>query len=167
MPFSTSVYKEETVEHLKSKFGSDSTILDVGAGAGYYSKHLREFFPNMDAVEIFERYITDYNLKLKYNNVWVSDILKFEFDRYDIILMGDVLEHIEESQGIELVQRLYPKCQELVIGIPFNAEQGPWGGNIYEIHLQHTLTHESFMEKYNGFKPLGYRFDYGVYVKDL
>ena len=54
---------------------------------------------------------------------------------------------------------------ELVIAIPFNAPQGIWGGNIYETHLQPELTHESFLEKYVGFKPLEYRNDYGVYIK--
>jgi len=165
MPFSTPVFKTETVEHLKSNFEKSSTILDVGAGAGYNSKYLREFFPNMDAVEIFERYIGDYRLKEKYNNVWLADILSFDFDFYNIILMGDVLEHISEDEGISLIKKLYEKCDELVIAIPFNAPQGIWGGNIYETHLQPNLTHKSFMEKYDGFKPLAYRNDYGVYIK--
>ena len=38
--------------------------------------------------------------------------------------MGDVLEHIEEEQGIELIKKLYTKCDELVVAIPFNAPQG-------------------------------------------
>lgn len=167
MPFSTPVFKLETVDYLKGKFDSSSTILDVGAGAGYYSKHLKDLFPNMDAVEIYERYIPMFNLLEKYNNVWVADILTFEFDFYNIILLGDVLEHISEHDGINLVKRLYGKCDELVIAIPFNAPQGPWGGNIYETHLQPDLSHESFMKKYHAFKPLAYRNDYGVYIKDV
>jgi hypothetical protein len=53
----------------------------------------------------------------------------------------------------------------LVVAIPFNAPQGVWGGNIYETHLQPKLTHEDFLQKYEGFKPLEYRNDYGVYIK--
>jgi bifunctional DNA-binding transcriptional regulator/antitoxin component of YhaV-PrlF toxin-antitoxin module len=68
--------------------------------------------------------------------------------------MGDVLEHIEEGEGIEIIKKLYSKCDELVIAIPFNAPQGEWGGNIYETHLQPKLTHEDFLLKYEGFKPL-------------
>jgi hypothetical protein len=165
MPFSTPVFKKETIDYLVNKFPPSSTILDVGAGAGYYSKLLKETFPNMDAIEIFEQYIGMYQLKLKYRNVWNENILTFEFDHYDIILMGDVLEHIEESEGIELVKKLYSKCDELVIAIPFNAPQGEYFGNIYETHLQPKLTHEDFLSKYDGFKPLEYRNDYGVYIK--
>ncbi len=166
MPFSTPVFKQETIDYLINKFNPSSTILDVGAGAGYYSNLLKGTFPNMDAIEIFEPYIGQYQLRSKYNNVWNENILTFEFDHYDIILMGDILEHIEESKGIEIIKKLYPKCDELVVAIPFNAPQGTWGGNVYETHLQSTLTHETFMEKYEGFRPLEYRNDYGVYVKN-
>lgn len=166
MPYSTPVFKIETVNYLKSNFDSSSTILDVGAGAGFNSDHLREFFPRMFGIEIFEPYIDAYRLKNKYENVWVGNILEYDFDWYDIILMGDVLEHISEDDGIKLIERIYGKCKELVIAIPFNAPQGTWGGNIYETHLQPELTHESFMEKYKGFKPLEHRNDYGVYIKE-
>ena len=165
MPFSTPVFKIETVNHLKEKFDSTSTILDVGPGAGYYSNQLREFFPKMYGIEIFEPYIQNYNLTNKYEDVWVGNILDYDFEWYDIILLGDVLEHIDEVEAINLVKRIYNKCGEMVIAIPFNAPQGTWGGNVYETHLQPTLTHETFMEKYEGFRPLEYRNDYGVYVK--
>ena len=165
MPFSTSVFKKETVEHLKNNFDSSSTILDVGPGRGYYSELLFNHFNNLDGVEIFERYISDYRLKDKYRNVFCEDILNFEFDFYDIILMGDVLEHIEEQQAIDLIKKLYPKCKELIIAIPFESKQGEWGGNIYETHLQPDITHNSFLLKYEGFKTLGVQYDYGVYIK--
>jgi 16S rRNA A1518/A1519 N6-dimethyltransferase RsmA/KsgA/DIM1 with predicted DNA glycosylase/AP lyase activity len=89
MPFSTPVFKQETFDYLVNKFNPSSTILDVGAGAGYYSKLLKGTFPNMDAIEIFEPYIRQYQLRLKYNNVWNENILTFEFDHYDIIYFGD------------------------------------------------------------------------------
>ena len=165
MPFSTPVFKKETIDYLVNRFDVSSTILDVGAGAGYYSKLLKNIFPNMDAIEIFEQYIDHYQLLSKYNNVWNENILSFDFDYYDIILMGDVLEHIDENEGIEIIKKIYSKCNELVIAIPFNAVQGEWAGNIYETHLQPNLTHERFLEIYDGFKPLEYRNDYGVYIK--
>ena len=167
MPLSTPVFKPETVNHLKEKFDSNATILDVGPGAGFYSNELREFFPKMYGIEIYEPWIGIYNLSSKYEDVWVGNILEYNFEWYDIILLGDVVEHIEETAAIELIKRIYNKCGELVIAIPFEAPQGEWGGNIYETHLQSNLTHESFMEKYHGFKPLKYRNDYGVYIKDL
>ena len=140
-------------------------ILDVGPSIGTYSKLIREYGYKIDCVEIYEPYITKYNLKELYDNVFVGDIINFDISNYDFIILGDVLEHIEEEQGIELIKKLYSKCDELVVAIPFNAPQGEWGGNIYETHLQPNLTHEDFLKKYEGFRPLEYRNDYGVYVK--
>jgi hypothetical protein len=78
MPYSTPVFKNETIDYLVNKFDPSSTILDVGAGAGYYSKLLKGIFPNMDAIEIFEPYIGQYGLKSKYNNVWNENTLYFQ-----------------------------------------------------------------------------------------
>ena len=114
MPFSTPVFKKETIDHLVNKFDSSSTILDVGPGCGTYSKLLKDVFYNMDAVEIFEPYIEKYKLNELYNNVWNENILTFDFDYYNIILMGDVLEHIrslargncEPSQHLHQLDRV-------------------------------------------------------------
>ena len=166
MPFSTPIFKQETFDFLTNKFGPSTTILDLGAGCGTYSDLLKSKFTNMDAVEIHQPYIDQYDLKNKYNNVYNENALNFEFDYYDIIILGDILEHIDEREGIELIEKLYKKCNELIIGIPFNSEQGVHFDNIYEIHLQAELTNESFLEKYKGFRPLALRYDYGIYIKN-
>ena len=166
MPFSTPIFKRETFEFLKNKYGPTTTVLDLGAGCGTYSSLFKLTFPNMDAVEIHQPYIVQYDLKKKYNTVYNENALTFEFDYYDIIILGDILEHIEEQQGIELIKKLYNKCSELVIGIPYNSEQGVHFDNVYEIHLQANLTNESFLKKYDGFRPLALRYDYGIYVKN-
>ena len=166
MPFSTPIFKQETFDFLTNKFGPSTTILDLGAGCGTYSDLLKSKFTNMDAVEIHQPYVDQYDLKNKYNNVYNENALSFEFDYYDIIILGDILEHIDEKEGIELIEKLYKKCNELIIGIPFNSEQGVHFDNIYEIHLQAELTNESFLEKYKGFRPLALRYDYGIYIKN-
>jgi hypothetical protein len=166
MPFSTPIFKQETFDFLRNKYGPSTTILDLGAGCGTYSDLLKTIFPNMDAVEIHKPYIDQYGLEQKYNKVWNDNAITFNFDYYDIIILGDILEHISEDEGIKLIEKLYTKCDELIIGIPFNSEQGVHFDNIYEIHLQSELTNESFLEKYNGFRPLALRYDYGIYIKN-
>lgn len=166
MPQSTPIFKPETITFLKTKFKKDATVLDVGAGIGTYHNLLGDYFNTMDAVEVFKPYIVDYKLEEKYRKVYNTNVLDFEFDFYDIIILGDVLEHISEEDGIKLVQKLYTRCNELIICIPFNSEQGIHFDNVHEIHLQSKLTNESFLEKYKGFRPLGLRYDYGVYIKN-
>ena len=166
MPFSTNVYKKETLNFIKNKFNRTSTVLDIGAGAGVYADHLRDYFYKMDAVEGFEPYVERYGLREKYANVFIENILDFDFSYYDLIIFGDVLEHIEEEAGIKLVEKLYDKCNDLIIAIPYNSEQEAHFDNDLEIHKQTELTQESFLAKYKGFKALATRYDYGVFVKD-
>lgn len=166
MPFSTEVFKIEVIDHIKNTFNRTSTVLDVGAGSGTYSHHLRSYFHKIDAVEIFEPYVEEYDLRNKYDNVFIENILDFDFSYYDLIILGDVLEHIDEKDAVDLINRLYDKCNDLIICIPYNSEQGVYYGNEYEIHRQTTLTEDSFLEKYKGFKTLASRYDYGIFIKD-
>ena len=69
---SYSLYKDKVKEYLKSKFGENSTILDVGAGSGTYYNVLGDFYKNMDAVEIFKPNIDNlykHNLKREENSM--------------------------------------------------------------------------------------------------
>jgi 2-polyprenyl-3-methyl-5-hydroxy-6-metoxy-1,4-benzoquinol methylase len=166
MPFSTNVFKKETLNFIKNKFNRTSTVLDIGAGAGIYADHLKDYFYRMDAVEGFEPYVEKYALKQKYANVFIKNILDFDFSYYDLIIFGDVLEHIDEEAGIKLVEKLYDKCNDLIIAIPYNSEQDSHFGNDLEIHKQTELTKDSFLEKYKGFKVLATRHDYGIFIKD-
>lgn len=166
MPFSTQVFKRETIDFIKNKFNRTSTILDIGAGAGIYYDHLKDHFYKIDAVEVFEPYVEKYRLKEKYTNVFVQNVLDFDFTYYDLIILGDVLEHISEEYGVKLINRLYDKCNDLIIAIPYNSEQDTHFNNDFEKHLQTELTVNSFLEKYKGFKILASRYDYGVFIKD-
>jgi len=167
MPRSTGYFKNETIDYIVKKYNKNSKILDIGAGIGTYSDLLRpKGFINIDCVEIFEQYIIDYKLKDKYNNIFIGDVTKINinFDDYDLIIFGDVLEHIELDSAKNLLNKLLK--QNLIVAIPFESEQGEHFGNSYEIHLQVDLTLENFFERFKGFYPFGLRFDYGVFVKE-
>jgi hypothetical protein len=166
MPHSTNIFKQEIVDFVKNKFNKTSTVLDIGAGSGTYADFFRDHFYGMDGVEIFEPYVDQFALREKYKNLFIQDATTFDFNYYDLIIVGDILEHIEESKGIKFIEHIYEKCNDLIIGIPFNSEQGVHYDNEYEIHLQPNLTNESFLEKYKGFRPLCIRYDYGIYIKD-
>ena len=166
MPHSTNIFKQEIVDFVKNKFNKTSTVLDIGAGSGTYADFFRDHFYGMDGVEIFEPYVDQFALREKYKNLFIQDATTFDFNYYDLIIVGDILEHIEESEGIKFIESIYEKCNDLIIGIPFNSEQGVYYDNKYEIHLQPNLTNESFLEKYKGFRPLCIRYDYGIYIKD-
>ena len=140
--------------------------LDIGCGAGSYGRLLQRSFDVVDAVEIFEPYVAAYGLPSLYRRVFVADALTFEFDYYDVVILGDVLEHLTEDDGVRLIERIYDRCDELVVAIPFLSEQAVEHGNPHEAHRQAAITHERFVTRYEGVIPYSLRYDYGVYVKD-
>ena len=168
MPFSTNYFKEQTKNYIVKNFDINSKILDVGAGAGTYSNLLTPLgFKNLDCVEVFDEYVEKFGLKSKYQKVIVGDITKLDIDfqNYDLVILGDVLEHIETSEAIKLINEL--KGVKTIIGVPFESEQGEHFGNAYEIHLQPDLTLENFIERYEGFHPICLRFDYGIFINQI
>jgi hypothetical protein len=167
MPRSTGYFKKETKNYILQKYNKDCKILDVGPGVGTYSDLLRhEGFHNIDCVEVFEPYVNDYKLRDKYRNVFIGDITEIDinFEEYDLIIFGDVIEHIDLHKASSLLNRI--SRPNAIVAVPFNSEQGEHFGNTYEIHLQDDLTFENFFSRFLGYYPLCLRFDYGVFVKD-
>lgn len=165
MPRSTGYFKNETKDYILNNFKTDCKILDVGPGIGTYSLLLSNYgYKNIDCVEIFEPYVHQYDLKSKYRNVYVGDIVDYniDFDIYDLIILGDVLEHISYENSMKLLNKI--QRSNIIICIPFESPQGEHFGNIHEIHLQEDLNLINFFDKYENFHPFAARFDYGVFV---
>jgi 16S rRNA A1518/A1519 N6-dimethyltransferase RsmA/KsgA/DIM1 with predicted DNA glycosylase/AP lyase activity len=171
MPGSWGYFKNEIHEYLTKNFSKDDKVLDVGCGQGDYHEILKTHFNTIDCVEIWEPYIEKYNLKEKYNNVFCTNMLNFEFNHYDIIIMGDILEHLERNDAVVLLDKIVHKCNEIIVVVPYNLPQETVYGNVYERHLQPDLNDE-IMEKYfpmlklhelNG-KKLKLRIDVGTNV---
>ena len=156
MPGSWGYFKWDIQSYLTKEFPKNSTILDVGCGQGDYADLLGEHFGKFDAVEIWEPYIEEFNLRERYNNVFNVNILDFEFDYYDIIIMGDILEHLNRKDAITLINRLKNKCKELLIVVPFYLPQETVNGNVYERHLQEDLDDEIMRKYYPSLELLNY-----------
>lgn len=130
-------------------------ILDVGPGDGKLPRYLEDY-PQFEihAVEIFEPYIGRYNLKSKYRNVWCLDARNVDtefYSRYDIVVFGDVLEHMTAQEARELIDRV-PGM--ILAQVPFLYEQGPVNGNQWETHLQPDLTPAIMKERYPSLRPV-------------
>ena len=160
---SFSCFKKEIAELLRAEFEPGASALDVGACDGKYSDLLGGYF-RMDAVEIYKPNAD--RLLTKYLHVYNVNILGFEFYRYDLIIMGDVLEHLSVEDAQATIRYAYPRCTELMIAVPYLYVQGPAYDNTYEVHLQADLTHELFMQRYPGFKRVFGSTEYGYYLKD-
>lgn len=166
MPHSYKFFKEDIKKYLSDKYHKESTILDVGPGVGTYSDLLKLYFPNIDCCEIFEPYVKKYKLQNKYKNVYVCNICDFEFDRYDVIILGDVLEHLSIEDGQKLLEKFKNKCNECIICVPYKTKQRASNNNIYEIHLQNDLTVENMKTRYPYLKLINNNEKYGWYILD-
>lgn len=165
MPYSYSHFKNEFKQHLiDSEFSSIMNILDVGAGSGSYVHLLKNEFPLIDALEIYPNYIEMFKLKEYYRDVFLGDIMTFNFSKYDYLIMGDIIEHlkIEDAQKLLFDINKQQKC--CMISVPYLFEQGEEYGNKYEIHHQSDLTNEIFLERYPSMKLLWNDNNYGYYI---
>lgn len=147
MPGSWGYFKRDIKEYLTNTYPQNYTVLDIGCGAGDYHEMLSEHFTTMDAVEVWEPYLEEFNLRSKYRNVFNIDIMDFEFDFYDIIIMGDILEHLSRENAIKLIDRIYNKCKQLIVVVPYYLPQGVVNNNPYEQHLQPDID-DSIMQQY-------------------
>ena len=106
MPYSYNYFKDDFRDHLIKNFSSDIKILDVGPGSGSYYDLLCKDFTNIDAVEVYEPYIDQFNLRDKYKNVYNQDILEFNYNSYNYLILGDVLEHLSINDAQNLLADL-------------------------------------------------------------
>lgn len=141
--------KIEVVNYVYQHFAPGSTCLDVGACDGKWYDLLGHYL-TMDAVEIFGPNIKEHRLKDKYRRVWECDAYDFRYDWYDLIILGDVLEHMTVERAQTVLERTRLRCRDVIIGVPFLYKQDAIYDNPYERHIQDDLTLELFNERYPG-----------------
>ena len=158
--------KIEIVRYVKENYKKGETCLDVGACDGKYADLLGDWL-EMDGVEIFEPNIRTHNLEQKYRTVFNRDIADLKYNYYDLIIFGDVIEHMEVEKAQKVLEYAKPRCRQMIVAVPYRYPQGEIYGNPYERHIQDDLTPEIFDERYPGFKMwLCSRGIYAYYMKD-
>ncbi len=137
------------------------SVLDVGCGFGKYGVIFREYLDvlwerydksewkaRIDAVEACDHCITPLHRYI-YNTVFIGDARKISIPQhYDLVFMGDVLEHMPKEDGEKLIDKFDTKW--ILISTPtIMVEQKPYKGNEYEKH-EYIWKEEDFkFEKYN------------------
>lgn len=125
-------------------------VLDVGCGFGKWGFLIRDTYDVMmaqkfkkpdwkidiTAVEPFPKCITKIQKEV-YNRIITKDIFDIvdQLGHYDLIIMGDVIEHFEKDKAYELVDKLLKHSDNILISTPLGfMPQGAWAGNEKEIH---------------------------------
>ena len=133
--------KREVLLWVWEHFPEGATALDVGACDGKWWEILGNYL-KMDAIEIFVPNVVIHDLPNKYNQVAIGDIKDFNYDWYDLIIFGDVIEHMTVEKARKVLDYAVPRCKDLIVAVPFLYPQGPADGNEYERHIQDDLTPE-------------------------
>ena len=132
-----------------------ASVLDVGVGFGKYGFLFREFTDIWDSTDLVTLQKEHWRTRIEgieatrayltplhdfiYDRVHVGDATEV-IDRlgcFDIIMMGDCLEHIEKSAGKTLIDKLYDRANHSVI-LTFPEpcpERRHVRGNPYEDHV--------------------------------
>ena len=156
--------KDEIVAWVKDNFPKGATCLDVGACDGKWSRLLGDYLL-MDAVEIFPMNIINHNLNEKYRNAFCGDVKDLEYEWYDLIIFGDVIEHMTVENAQKVLEYARPRCKDMIVAVPYLYSQGAEYGNPWEVHIQNDLTPEIFNERYPNFKTLIANSEYAYYSK--
>lgn len=153
MPYSNGLLDKEICQYISNKY-NDVKILDVGPGAGKWG-HFLNAYHEIDAVEVFKPYIRQFNLEDIYDNVFNDNIVNQDVTGYDIVIMGDVLEHLSIEDAKKVVQKVTSSCEEIIVVVPYSFEQKSCYENKYEEHIQNDLTKELMEERYPELKFMG------------
>lgn len=150
MPGSYFGPRDEVVEYVKDVI-KPKRILDVGPGRGTYSDALRPVLDDdveIHGLEVFEKYVEMFDLNSKYDEIHIGNMLEWQDYAYDLVIFGDVMEHVYKDQAIELWEKVKAQAKWSIIACPVvHWPQGAEFGNIHETHLHHydmDEVHETF-----------------------
>lgn len=122
--------------HLKSRLDKTkySSILTLGGGPYEYLKEIDAEFKV--SIELFKEYAL-YSTRHTTMTI-LGDLTKFPFVdfKWDLILLTEVVEHLEKSSAIKLLKEISDKSREIFITTPgrYTVPGSGTDSNIYQWH---------------------------------
>jgi hypothetical protein len=151
MPISSTEGKDWT--RAKVRELAPESLLDVGAGAGTYAKLLGDDRPaRLTALEVFEPYVERYGLHELYDEVLVADARTTELPEADVVVLGDVAEHMSVAEAQDLWRRAAGAARRAVfMSIPIvHYPQGELEHNAHEVHVVDDWDHDKVLAAFPG-----------------
>ncbi|MBC7951065.1 MAG: class I SAM-dependent methyltransferase [Rhodospirillaceae bacterium] len=126
-------------------------VVDVGAGSGTYRKLLDGAAADVHwtAVEAWTPYIAEFNLNTLYDEVANQNVCDFSFAeaKADLVIFGDVVEHMTKEEAIEVVTRAVDAAPYVIISIPVvYYPQDEVNGNPFERHVKDDWTNREVLD---------------------
>lgn len=122
-------------------------VLDIGVGNGRYGFLCRDILDRpfddpphriiLEGIEGFEKYVTQIH-RLLYDKIYFGNCLQLideMKDDYDLILLIDVIEHMDKEDGMTFLKKMISKSRNVIIGTPKGfTDQDDVFGNELERH---------------------------------
>lgn len=98
---------------IKNYIKEDDTVLSLGCGICNEIEGIK--FKNFLGVDIYQPYVDE--LKKRNINAICRNIIDFESDdrSYDIVLLMDIVEHLEKEDAIKVIEKAQRICSKKVI----------------------------------------------------
>jgi 2-polyprenyl-3-methyl-5-hydroxy-6-metoxy-1,4-benzoquinol methylase len=156
MPHSAEEGRDIMVSWMMTQ--NPKSVLDIGVGAGTYARpwqHLTTTRPFMIGIEAWEPYVAQFDLRSKYDHLMIKDVRDLPYaawPRTDIVILGDVLEHMDRVDAIKVWTKAYAAARKAVyLSIPIvHCPQGPEHGNPFEAHVIENWNAEQVLHTFPG-----------------
>ena len=126
-------------EHLVGAI-APARALDIGAGSGKYGRLLMRTAPQCErlGVELEAAHIEGFGLSEIYHRVHQSDATGWcganAEEAFDLVIVGDCLQQMPKSAGIDLLNALVYRCAYLLLVVPEFVVQGAVDGRPSAVH---------------------------------
>lgn len=153
MPRSQQPIKGQEIMIKAILSGPCKSVLDVGAGDGKWGELLKGRVGTIIGLEVWGPCITANVMKL-YDYLILADVREpTDWTRYDVVILGDVLEHLPHIDAVALIETLKKQKLRVFLTIPIGPceQEGEVYDNPFEEHLE-QWTHEELVAQ--GFKLL-------------
>ncbi len=148
MPYSSFIFDDAIAQVIK--LVNPKVFLDLGAGAGKYGSIVRKIDHsiNIIAIEIEKDYLERFNLHSIYDEIWNVPIINLMLPEYynihfDVVMAGDVLEHLKKSEGIDILNFLIYRSRWIIVEFPHRYLQNAVDGYTSEAHIS-VWTEDDF-----------------------
>jgi cyclopropane fatty-acyl-phospholipid synthase-like methyltransferase len=131
------------------------TVLDVGAGKGLYLNLVYDVLGkhnvHVTGVEVWEEYVNFFMLEMRYDKLVKADVRDMQEFNYDLVILGDVLEHMSKDDALALWTKISKQAKYAVIAIPVvHHPQDAVNGNPFEVHVKEDWTTTEVLESFPG-----------------
>lgn len=165
MPYSEREKFEWSINKIADNLQENrlTTIIDVGVGAGLWEEYLKPYRDRIFlwGIEVWTPYLQEFNLLQRYDLMCCMDARQINNWAADIVIFGDILEHMPLEDAVALWDRAGTQSQHRLLAIPtVYYPQGHIHDNPYEAHVTENWTHEDVLNTFKGITDYSPQYPY-------